>query len=67
MKNVIKLPKASYILRCKHCKINAFYIYLGDKDPFNIIGFECCECGDYWEVKSANQSMQPTGTSMPLE
>ena len=47
---IIKFPETSYILKCKDCKINAFYIYLASTDPFDIIGYECCECGEYWDV-----------------
>ena len=51
MKKIIQFPKIYYILKCNVCKINAFNIYLGSNNPFDIIGYECCECDTYTPLK----------------
>lgn len=50
MENVIKLPEKEFILKCKFCKTNVFYIYLQSENPFDVKGYECCECGRSWDI-----------------
>lgn len=56
---VINFPETRYILRCKECYTNDFYIYLKSRDPYDIAGYECCGCGGFWEIKSSNKADQP--------
>lgn len=50
MATVTKLPDPEFIMRCRECKVNAFYIILNSKDPYDVKGFECAECGDWFQV-----------------
>lgn len=61
MANVIQLPESEFILKCKHCKTNVFYIYLHNNNPFNIKGYECCECGRVWDIAENSKELIKTG------
>lgn len=43
-RKVIHFPEKAFILRCRHCKINAFYVILNSDDPSDFKYYECCEC-----------------------
>jgi hypothetical protein len=47
MGEVLKYPTPEYILTCKHCRSNAFYIWLGSPDPDDYDQYECAneDCG----------------------
>ena len=57
MNNIIKLPRSEFILKCKHCKTNVFYIYLNNNNPFDIKGYECCECGRLWDIAESSKEL----------
>lgn len=61
--NVIKLPRSEFILKCKHCKTNVFYIYLHSNNPFDIKGYECCECGRIWDVAENSKELVKVGNT----
>ena len=37
--------RLTYILRCKDCGSNAFFIWLNSKNPYDFKMLECAECG----------------------
>jgi hypothetical protein len=63
MTNIIKLPKLEFILKCKHCKTNVFYIYLNNNNPFDIKGYECCECGRLWDISENTKELIKVGNT----
>ena len=42
---IIQFPETEYILRCRKCGSNSFYVHLNSKQWNDIQRFECTECG----------------------
>jgi hypothetical protein len=47
---ILKFPKATFVLTCKTCGSHDFEIHLGSDDPGDMVGYECSGCGMYWDV-----------------
>lgn len=50
MKNnkILKFPKITFILTCRHCESTNWVVHLNSSDPKDIAGFECIECEKQW-------------------
>ena len=48
---VIAFPEKEFIVKCKYCKTNVFYIHLNSDNPYDIKGYECAECERYWPIE----------------
>ena len=44
MSKVIEFPDVKYLLNCRECGSNAFFVFLGSTDPYNITELECEGC-----------------------
>ena len=55
---VIKFPPREFILRCRKCKVNAFYVILNSNDPCDYKYHECTECGDLFFIKGYKKLME---------
>ena len=42
---VIEFPPKEFIVRCKPCGSNKFYVILGEANPHTIKHLECVGCG----------------------
>lgn len=55
---VVKFPDKEFILRCRKCKVNAFYVILNSNDPYDTKYYECAECGDIFTLKEIEEQLR---------
>jgi len=58
MGDVISFPDKEFILRCRKCRVNAFYVILNSENPFDIKCFECMECGDIFTLEDIEEQLK---------
>lgn len=51
---IISFPETEFILKCRECKTNAFYVMLNSNNPFDIKWLECSECGIIFDPNETN-------------
>ena len=50
---VLVFPKTVFALRCRNCESNAFFVYLGSKDPYDINEVQCVDCKEFFSLKKS--------------
>ena len=47
------ITKLEFLLSCRQCKSTSFFVRLGSKSPYDIIGLECVQCTKYFNLEPA--------------
>ena len=63
MDNVVEFPKTEYLLRCRECTGEAFFVFLGSSDPYHITELECAtvSCGKVFSPTDSEISYPASG------